>query len=271
MKKLFIFPILILALFLSGCYLLDGESSSGTSTQETHEGQIKAPELDASINFKDAKKIIEDAGFTNVKCVGEVGTFWGIFSPEDSVDYVTYGGDKVSGDKKWFNSDVEVIIYYYTTNDSPNKPQEFENYTEDDYKLLCEELVKGYSLYYYNKYDSWSGKYYFYDFTRNVLSTISVSYGRKTGNMMSCDAKSYDIVGDMTNGWTLKDSSKTYYSYKYDATEQQIITHYESENSSNDTSLKCNVIEDGSLIIEKCRKKTLSYEYIYRNALCVNK
>lgn len=262
-RKVFLFLSTCVCFALTSCDLFEPESNT-----PPEEGMIAAPELSSSINYKEAQKIIEEAGFTNISCKGEVGTFWGIFADEDEVDYVTYGGEERSTSNKWFYPDVEVIIYYYTTNDSPNKPQEYENYTEDDYKSLCEQIVSEYTLYYKDSWDH-GADYYCFNFVRNTCTFLEVSWGR-SGRTKNYKIDTYDIVGDLENGWTIKKPDLKYWSYTYNKETSKVTEHYEHDSYTDDREKSCSMMDGIDFLLENGMKAYSTYESLYKYGLSVN-
>jgi len=225
MKRMLLFPILIIVLFITSCDL-----------EFLSDDTAYMPRLSSEIKYDNAEEKIKKAGFTDVSF--EIIDDLEYSSDKDgNVEKITIDG-KDKEEYKLYKKDAKVIIYYHTFPDSiknyvsPNAYVAHSDYTEDDYKNLCEEIFEGFTLCFDvsggEGTQSWSIIYYF-NFELNLSIARYVRYGKGLPSRMYA----YDIEGSIDSGWKLIDGGKIYGKYTFDKETNEIVLYDKNGNEGS--------------------------------------
>ncbi len=224
MRKKLLYAVFVLFFIFSssGCDFFSPDKSS-------------PPTLSEGIKYNEAEKRIKEYGFENISYVTIEDLIY--VSDEDGiVEKVTYDGQEEYSAFSYFSKTAEVVIYYHTFSKeiknymSPNAYVDHHEFTDDDFKSLCKEIFKGFSICFEESGKdgsfNWS-KIYFFNFDKNLCMTRYCKYGKGTPTSIHA----YDIVGSLQNGWKTIKEGKIVYEFHFDSASNKIV-RYEKEGNS---------------------------------------
>ena len=110
-KKVWLICLLVFILcFACSC-------AGGTTTAETHEGEVQPPISSGSVagkNYEDVVKQFESAGFKDVTTREVPDLITGWLTKDGDVDTVSINGDTEYSSSQWYPQDASVVVAYHT-------------------------------------------------------------------------------------------------------------------------------------------------------------
>ena len=187
--------------------------------------------------YAEVEKKFKDAGFENVET--EPIEDYKYYSQKDgTIEKITYNGEIKDAYTTLRDKEDKITIYYHTFPESiknyvsPNKYTYLDTTEDYAYEQKCDSIYEGYTLHYSvsnekSSVESTNVDYYF-NFKLNIATIVSQHTGYRSSNTT---ITSYDIVGDIENGWKILKDGKLSFYYQIDNENNKLLAYYEGNEN----------------------------------------